>query len=73
MRALAAVLIGCGAAVGNDRGRAGRDRPARRGRRMGDPALHSAASDQPLPAAQSCTTSGFPVCVDRAFSFYLLR
>jgi hypothetical protein len=36
------------------------------------PALHSAASDQPVPVAQSCTSgSGFQVCVHPAFSFYL--
>ncbi|MGH3210977.1 MAG: hypothetical protein ACRDNO_24795 [Trebonia sp.] len=33
------------------------------------PALHSAASDQPLPVTQDCTsTSGFRVCVNQAFS-----
>jgi hypothetical protein len=36
------------------------------------PALHSAASDQPLPVAQDCaSTSGFQVCVHQAFSFEL--
>jgi len=36
------------------------------------PALHSAASDQPVPAAQDCTSgSGFQVCVHPAFGFYL--
>jgi hypothetical protein len=36
------------------------------------PALHSAAGDQPVSAAQDCTTSsGLQVCVHPAFSFYL--
>ncbi len=36
------------------------------------PALHSAASDQPVSATQDCTsTSGFGVCVHPAFGFYL--
>jgi hypothetical protein len=36
------------------------------------PALHSAASDRPVPVTQSCTSSsGFQVCVHQAFSFYL--
>jgi hypothetical protein len=36
------------------------------------PALHSAASDQPVSVIQDCTAySGFQVCVHPAFSFYL--
>ena len=36
------------------------------------PALHSAASDQPVPAAQDCTSPpAFQVCVHPAFGFYL--
>jgi hypothetical protein len=36
------------------------------------PALHSTASDQPVPVRQSCTPgSGFQVCVHAAFSVYL--
>ncbi len=36
------------------------------------PALHSAASDQPVPFTPDCTsTSGFQVCVHPAFGFYL--
>jgi hypothetical protein len=38
------------------------------------PALHSAASDQPVPATLACTTSagtGFTVCLHPAFGFYL--
>ncbi len=36
------------------------------------PALYSAASDQPVPVTQDCTSSsGFQVCVHPAFSFYL--
>jgi hypothetical protein len=39
-------------------------------------ALHSAASDQRLPAAQDCTSergagAGFQVCIHQAFSYYL--
>jgi hypothetical protein len=36
------------------------------------PALHSVASDQPVPADPDCTfSSGFQVCVHPAFGFYL--
>ena len=36
------------------------------------PVLHSAASDQKVPATQDCTSSsGMQVCVHPAFSFYL--
>jgi hypothetical protein len=36
------------------------------------PALHSAASDRPVPVTQDCrSSSGFQVCVHPAFSFYL--
>jgi hypothetical protein len=36
------------------------------------PALHSAASDQPVPVTPDCTSgSAFQVCVHPAFSFYL--
>ena len=36
------------------------------------PALHSAASDRPVPAIPDCrSSSGFGVCVHPAFSFYL--
>src|SRR5262249_24244898 len=36
------------------------------------PALHSAASDQPVPATQDCTSSsGFQVCVHPAFRLYM--
>ena len=36
------------------------------------PALHSAASDEPLPFTPDCTSgSGWPVCVHPAFGFYL--
>jgi hypothetical protein len=70
VRAIAVALIACGAGLGTNAvvlaGTARLDA-------VGDwdiPALHSAASDRPLPAAQICT-HGFPVCVDKAFSFYL--
>ena len=70
VRAIAAALIVAGAAAGTTAvALAGTARPDPVGG-WDIPALHSAASDQPLPPAQTCTT-GFPVCVDRAFSFYL--
>ena len=70
VRAIAIVLIGCGVALGTTAvALAGTARPDAVGG-WEIPALHSTASDRPLPSAQSCTP-GFPVCVDRAFSFYL--
>ena len=35
------------------------------------PALHDAASDQPVPYTPVCATSGFPVCIHPAFADYL--
>jgi hypothetical protein len=35
------------------------------------PALHDAASDQPVPYTPECAKSGFPVCVHPAFAGYL--
>jgi hypothetical protein len=35
------------------------------------PALHDAASDQPVPYTPECARSGFPVCVHPAFAAYL--
>jgi hypothetical protein len=35
------------------------------------PALHDAASDQPVPYTPECATSGFPVCIHPAFARYL--
>jgi hypothetical protein len=35
------------------------------------PALHDAASDQPVPYTPDCARSGFPVCVHPAFAGYL--
>jgi hypothetical protein len=35
------------------------------------PALHDAASDQPVPYTPDCARSGFPVCIHPAFAAYL--
>jgi hypothetical protein len=35
------------------------------------PALHDAASDQPVPYTPVCAKSGFPVCIHPAFAAYL--
>jgi hypothetical protein len=35
------------------------------------PALHDAASDQPVPYTPWCAKSGFPVCIHPAFAAYL--
>ena len=72
LRAVAAILVVCGvAASGTAFALAGTAKPdAADGWQI--PALHSAASDQPVPATQDCTSSsGFGVCVHPAFSFYL--
>ena len=74
LRATAVVLIGCGAAAAATAvSLAGTGRPAATGG-WEIPAFHSAASDRPLPATQSCTSGPGPalqICVHRAFSFYL--
>jgi hypothetical protein len=72
LRAITVVLIACGVAASwTAFALAGTAKPdAVSGWRI--PALHSAASDQPVPVTQSCTSSsGFQVCVHQAFSFYL--
>jgi hypothetical protein len=71
LRAVAVVLIACGAAAsGTAFALAGTARLDPAGG-WEIPALHSAASDQPVPVTQSCTSgSGFRVCVHQAFSFY---
>jgi hypothetical protein len=72
LRAVAAILVACGVAASwTAFALAGTARPEAAGG-WEIPALHSAASDQPAPATQACTSlSGFQVCVHPAFSFYL--
>jgi hypothetical protein len=72
LRAAAVVLIGCGVgAAVTAFSLAGTARPDATGG-WEIPALHSAASDQPVPAAEDCTSvAAMQVCVHRAFSFYL--
>jgi hypothetical protein len=79
LRLTAAVLIGCGiAASGTAVALAGTARPDAAGGWM-IPALHSAASDRPIPVDRDCTSAAagagarpaFQVCVSQAFSFYL--
>ena len=68
----AAILVACGVAASwTAFALAGTAKPdAAGGWEM--PALHSAASDQPVPVTQDCaSSSGFQVCVHPAFSFYL--
>jgi hypothetical protein len=77
LRAIAVVLIACGAAAATTAvSLAGTARPDAAVGGWKIPALHSAASDRPLPAALACTSadvggSAFQVCVHQAFSFYL--
>jgi len=79
LRMTAAVLIGCGiAASGTAIALAGTAQPDAAGGWM-IPALHSAASDRPIPVDWDCTSAAagagvrpaFQVCVSQAFSFYL--
>jgi hypothetical protein len=83
LRAAAAVLIGCGiAAAGTAIALAGTAQPDAAGGWM-IPALHSAASDRPIPVDWDCTSAdmsagapagagpAFQVCLSPAFSFYL--
>ena len=72
LRAVAAVLVACGVAASwTAFALAGTAKPDPVGG-WEIPALHSAASDQPVPVTQDCTSSsGFQVCVHPAFSFYL--
>ena len=72
LRAVAVVLVACGVAASwTAFALAGTAKPDAVGG-WEIPALHSAASDQPVPVTQDCTSSsGFQVCVHPAFSFYL--
>ena len=72
LRTVAVVLVACGVAASwTAFALAGTAKPDAVGG-WEIPALHSAASDQPVSATQDCTsTSGFGVCVHPAFSFYL--
>jgi hypothetical protein len=79
LRLTAAVLIGCGiAASGTAIALAGTAQPDASGGWM-IPALHSAASDRPIPVDWDCASAAagagarpaFQVCVSHAFSFYL--
>jgi hypothetical protein len=72
LRAVAVILVACGVAASwTAFALAGTAKPDPVGG-WEIPALHSAASDQPVPATQDCTSSsGFQVCVHPAFSLYL--
>jgi hypothetical protein len=72
LRAVAAILVACGVAASwTAFALAGTAKPDAAGG-WEIPALHSAASDQPVPATPHCASpSGFQVCVHPAFSFYL--
>ncbi len=72
LRAVAVILVACGvAASGTAFALAGTAKPDAAGG-WEIPALHSAASDQPVPVTQDCAAgSGFGVCVHPAFSLYL--
>ena len=72
LRAVAVVLVACGVAASwTAFALAGTAKPDPVGG-WEIPALHSAASDQPVPVTQDCmSSSGFQVCVHPAFSFYL--
>jgi hypothetical protein len=72
LRAVAVILVACGVAASwTAFVLAGTAKPDAVGG-WEIPALHAAASDQPVPVAQDCTaSSGFLVCVHPAFSFYL--
>jgi hypothetical protein len=72
LRPVAVILVACGVAASwTAFALAGTARPDPVGG-WEIPALHSAASDQPVPVTQDCASgSGFGVCVHPAFSFYL--
>lgn len=72
LRAVAVLLVACGVAASwTAFALAGTAKPDPVGG-WEIPAVHSAASDQPVPATRDCTSgSGFQVCVHPAFSFYL--
>jgi hypothetical protein len=72
LRAVAAILVACGVAASCTAfALAGTAKPDAAGG-WEIPALHSAASDRPVPAIPDCrSSSGFGVCVHPAFGFYL--
>jgi hypothetical protein len=72
LRAVAVILVACGVAASwTAFALAGTAKPDAAGG-WEVPALHSAASDQPVPVTQDCASgTGFGVCVHPAFSFYL--
>jgi hypothetical protein len=72
LRGVAVILIACGVAASwTAFALAGTAKPDPVGGWQ-IPALHSAASDQPVAVTQDCTaSSGFQVCVHPAFSIYL--
>jgi hypothetical protein len=72
LRPVAVILVACGVAASwTAFALAGTAKPDAAGGWQ-IPALHSAASDQPVPVTQDCTSSsGFGVCVHPAFSYYL--
>jgi hypothetical protein len=72
LRAVTVILVACGVAASwTAFALAGTAKPDALGGWQ-IPALHSAASDQPVPVTQDCTSgSGFQVCVHPAFGFYL--
>jgi hypothetical protein len=72
LRAVAAILVACGVAASwTAFALAGTAKPDAAGG-WEIPALHSAASDRPVPATPDCrSSSGFGVCVHPAFGFYL--
>jgi hypothetical protein len=72
LRPVAVILVACGVAASwTAFALAGTAKPDAVGG-WEIPALHSAASDQPVHVTQDCTSSsGFQVCVHLAFSFYL--
>ena len=72
LRAVAVILVACGAAASwTAFALAGTAKPDAAGGWQ-VPALHSAAGDQPVPVTPDCmSSSGLQVCVHPAFSFYL--
>src|SRR5215468_6607301 len=72
LRVAAIILVACGvAASGTAFALAGTARPDAVGGWQ-IPALHSAASDHPVPVTQDCTSGyAFQVCLHPAFGFYL--
>ena len=72
VRAVTVVLMACGVAASSTAfALAGTAKPDAGGGWQ-IPALHSAASDQPVPVALDCaSSSGFQVCVHQAFAFEL--